>query len=598
MGHILTYTKQDLRLLPNQPGVYEFYDACGQLIYVGKAKSIAKRVKSYFTQKHQVDPKTRRLVEKIHTISLVLVNNEYEALLLENNLIKQVQPLYNILLKDSKTYPYLCITEERFPRLVVTRHQDKIKGTYYGPFVNSKAMHSILELIKSLYKLRTCTYKLSPKNISQKKFKVCLEYHLGNCQGPCEGLQDHDSYQQDIAEVSQLLSGSFRAVKKALKARMQEAAGRLDFEGAQIYKERLEALGRYYTKSLITHPSLGNLDVFGMVPGEDVAFVHYLRVNEGMVVCAQTLEVQKKLGEADSHVLALAICHFKAQHNSKAQEILTNIPVEIALPVQKVTVPKIGDKKKLVDLALKNALFFKQEQVNKQVITSQQSTVALQALQECLHLKKLPRHIECFDNSNLQGNYPVAAMVCFKDGQPARAHYRRFHIKTVTGINDVASMREVVARRYQKLLQTQQPLPDLIVIDGGRGQLNAAVSALNHLGIQDQVAVISLAKRLDTVYSPQDAEPLYLSKQSPALRLLQHVSSEVHRFAHSFHQQTRQKNAFKNRLQDIPGIGPKTTAKLLKHFGALRIQTATEAELATHIGTQKATLLRAYLQGK
>ena len=590
------YYPQDVHLLATQPGVYRFYNPQGTLIYVGKAKNIKKRVSSYFSNTKQHNLKTRKMVEEIASIEFTIVNSEYEALLLENNLIKENQPRYNILLKDGKTYPYLCITKERFPRVIPTRKVSPQLGQYYGPFTDLSAMYRILELIKQLYPLRTCTYHLTAENVRKGKFKVCLEYHLGNCKGPCEGLQDEASYKQDLAQVEYLLKGNLNAVKKDFSAKMHQAAQAMAYEEAQACKEKLEALAAYQAKSLVINPQVGDLDVCGMVTDATAAFVSYLQIKNGAITFTQTVEIKKKLEEADEDILALVIVSFREQYHSQAPEVLTNLPLPTALARSTLTVPKIGDKKKLVDIAIKNALFFKQERLIRKANQQAKGNRTLLLLQQDLQLKKLPLHIECFDNSNIQGSSPVAAMVCFKNGKPAKREYRRFNIKTVIGPNDFASMREVVHRRYKRLVEEAKALPDLIVIDGGKGQLSAAVAALKAVGIYGQVPVIGIAKRLEELYYPEDPYPIHISKQSASLKLIQQLRNEAHRFALTFHRNKRSKASLQSRLEAIPGIGPQTIDKLLLHFKSVKnIQAASLAALAQQIGSKKAALLKAHL---
>lgn len=595
--HIQQYSIADVNHFPNQPGVYFFYNKEQAIIYVGKAKNLKKRVTSYFNKKQQINLKTRRLVEEINSISFTLVNSEYEALLLENNLIKSNQPRYNILLKDDKTYPYLCITQERFPRLIVTRHPEATKGQFYGPFTDLKSMYRILELAQSLYTLRTCAYQLSAENIRKQKFKVCLEYHIGRCQGPCAGLQSEAAYNQDITQVQHLLKGNIATVKKDLKEKMQQAAQKLEYKNAQVYKEKLQALDSYQAKSLVANPQLGDIDVCAIVSDEKMAYLSYLHVKEGAIRFTQNAIVKKQLDEADAEILPLMLVNFRTQYESAATEVLLNIPVETSFNQMKVIVPKIGDKRKLVDLAIKNALFLKKEALTRQESNQQRANKTLVLLQQELQLKDIPNHIECFDNSNIQGTNPVAAMVVFKEGKPAKRDYRHFNIKTVIGPDDFASMREVVGRRYKRLLEEGQPLPQLIVIDGGKGQLGSAVEALEELGIYGQVAIIGIAKRLEEIYYPEDSYPLHISKKSPALKLLQQIRDEAHRFAINFHRQKRSLSSWKSQLEAIPGIGTKTIETLLQQFGSVRhIKEASLETLASHVGNKRATQIKEYLK--
>jgi excinuclease ABC subunit C len=526
-----------------------------------------------------------------------LVNSEYEALLLENNLIKSNQPRYNILLKDDKTYPYICVTQERFPRLIVTRHPETTAGQFYGPFTDLKTMYRIVELAQILYTVRTCGYQISAENIRKQKFKVCLEYHIGRCQGPCAGLQSEEAYNQDMAQVQHLLQGHITTVKKDLKEKMQQAAQKLNYKTAQAYKEKLEALTTYQSKSLVTNPQLGDVDVCTIVSDDKVAYLSYLQVKEGAIIFTQNVLIKKQLDEADTEILPLMLVNFRTQYESTATEVLLNIPIETSFDQIKLTVPKIGDKKKLVDLAIKNVLFLKKEALTRQEGNQQRANRTLVLLQQELQLKELPIHIECFDNSNIQGTNPVAAMVVFKEGKPAKRDYRHFNIKTVVGPDDFASMREVVGRRYKRLLEEKQPLPQLIVIDGGKGQLGAAVEALEELGIYGQVAIIGIAKRLEEIYYPEDSYPLHLSKKSPALKLLQQIRDEAHRFAITFHRQKRSQSSWKSQLEDIPGIGAKTIATLLQQFGSVQhIKEASLETLASHVGNKRAGQIKEYLK--
>ena len=596
---VTKYTPKDVRLLATQPGVYRFYNKQDTLIYVGKSKNIKKRVVSYFSSSQKHNLKTRRMVAEIATIECTIVNSEYEALLLENNLIKKSQPRYNILLKDDKTYPYICVTKERFPRVITTRKVSPQLGRYYGPFTDSRAMYRILALIKQLYPLRTCTYNLSEKNVASNKFKVCLEYHIGNCKGPCEELQDSASYDQDIAQVEHLLKGHLNAINKALRVQMHQAAQALAYEEAQAYKDKLDALTKYQVKSLVTNPKVGDLDVFGMVSDQEAAFVSYLQVKNGAITFTQTVELKKQLNEEDSDLLPRVILNFREKYNSIATETLTNLPLSMHLKELASSVPKIGDKKKLVMLAVKNALFFKRERFIKNERYQKKASKILLLLQQDLQIQHLPVHIECFDNSNLQGNHPVAAMVCFKNGKPAKSEYRYFNIKTVTGPDDFASMNEVVYRRYKRLVDEKKELPNLIIVDGGKGQLNAAVVALKTLNIYGQVPIIGIAKRLEEIYYPEDQYPIHISKQAASLTLIQAIRNEAHRFAIAFHRNKRSKGSLQSELEDIPGIGPKTIDTLLAYFKSKKnIKEATITALAQQIGHKRAALLKSALLTK
>ena len=587
------YIPIHIHLLPTQPGVYRFYDQEKKLIYVGKAKNIKKRVSSYFNKAGHSSVKTQKMVAETKVIEFTIVNCEYDAFFLENTLIKKNQPRYNILLRDDKTYPYIFVTNEPFPRIFATRKITAQSGRYYGPFTNVKTMQQVLSLIKSLYTIRTCTYNLSAPNIRKKKFKVCLEYHIGNCQGPCEGLQKEADYLKDTAQAVHILKGNLQEVKKIFKEKMNQAAASLAFEQAQACKEKLAALEKYQAKSLVVNPQMADLDVFGIVSDEKAAFVNYLKIKNGAITFTQTLEVKKKLHEADRDILSMVVFHCRTVYKSHAPEVLINIPLYIELDGLKFIMPKIGDKKKLIELALKNAFFFKKERFNKKIVDQGNAHKTLRLLQKALKIKSLPLHIECFDNSNIQGTHPVAAMACFKNGKPSKSDYRHFHIKTVQGPDDFASMREVVGRRYKRLVHENNTLPDLIVIDGGKGQLNAAVQSLKEIDVYGKISIIGIAKKLEEIYYPEDPYPLYIDKKSPALKLLQKIRDEAHRFALAFHKNQRSKASFGSQLASIPGIGPQTITKLLRHFKSIKhIQTAAIDELAAQIGVQKATCVK------
>ncbi|MEM9737956.1 MAG: excinuclease ABC subunit UvrC [Bacteroidota bacterium] len=591
------YTPQQVNLLPTDPGVYHFYDSEKKLIYVGKAKNLKKRVSSYFKQHHHIAIKTRKMVEKIKQISLILVNSEYEALLLENNLIKQYQPRYNILLKDSKNYPYLCVTQEPFPRLLMIRQRNSIPGVYFGPFTSSTHLDQIRSLIKELYPLRTCKYHLSADNIAKKKFKVCLEYHIGNCLGPCEGKQSADDYQIYINHICNLLKGHFQPVKKALMTAAKEAAKKRNYIVAQKYKEKMMAVENYEAKSLIVHPTLGDADVIVITEQELAAFVHYFYLQQGSIVFAETSHIQKKLSESAEEIIALALCHFRDRAQSQATTVLSNLCFSPLPKGVTLTIPEIGDKRKLVDLAMKNVFFFQKELLNKKTQEAKPRKSILMLLQQDLNLQEVPMHIECFDNSNLQGTSPVAAMVCFKQGKPAKRLYRHFHVKSVVGPDDFASMKEIVKRHYQRQVEEHAALPDLILIDGGKGQLGAAVAALQEVGIYHQVAIIAIAKKLEILYKPDEEYPIYINKKSSSLQLLQKIRDEAHRFAISFHRQIRNKQSIESELMLIPGIGPVTLEKLLQHFGSVQnIKKASKQALIEQVGSHKADVIRNYFQ--
>ncbi|MCK6617275.1 MAG: excinuclease ABC subunit UvrC [Cyclobacteriaceae bacterium] len=578
--------------LPEEPGVYRFYNTANQLIYVGKAKNLKKRVLSYFGAKQNLSRKTLRLVHETNRIEYTVAESEFDALLLENNLIKQFQPRYNILLKDDKTYPYLCILRERFPRIISTRKYLPDQGEYFGPYSSVVAMKNVLELIRKLYTIRTCNLPLTESNIKQRKFKICLEYHIGNCKGPCEGLQSEEDYRDDIEHARYILKGNINLVKAVFEKQMQAAANRLDYERAQHYKERLITLEKFQSKSLVVNKALTDIDVITVTGTEKYAYINYLLIKEGAIVYSRSVEIQKKLGEQNEELLSLALVELRQQANSTNTEVLSNLPVLTIANNLNNTVPKIGDKRKLVALSLKNALELKREKELLRAERPSKNNPALEALRYELQLSTLPITIECFDNSNLQGTNPVASMVRFVNGKPDKKNYRHFNIKTVTGPNDFASMKEVVGRRYRKLLNDQSPLPDLILIDGGKGQLSSACEALKEINLHGQVAIAGIAKRLEEIYLPEDSMPLLISKKSPGLKLIQQIRNEAHRFAITFHRQKRSETNLQSSLDDIAGIGKTTIEKLLRHFKSVRkIREASFKELEQIIGKSKAKLV-------
>lgn len=587
------YTPDQVNLLPDQPGVYKYYDADRTLIYVGKAKSLKKRVSSYFTKSKNVNRKTAKMVREIRTIEFTIVNSEFDALLLENSLIKKNQPKYNILLKDDKSYPFILLTSERFPRIIPTRQRIPDAGTYFGPFASVKTMNNVLELLRSLYTLRTCRYDLSEENIKSKKYKVCLEYHIGNCLGPCEGLQSEEDYNRDIEQATNILKGNMSVARTYFKDKMQQAAEDLEFEEAQKYKEKLSLLTKYQAKSIVVNTHIGDTDVFTIVSDEQIAYINYLKANRGTIILTKTIEIKKKLDESDEDILALMIVELRERYLSATKEILTNIKVPVAIEGVRLTIPKIGDKRKLVDLSIKNALYYKRERVNRVQEYQQRVNRVVLKLQEDLRLKQPPMHIECFDNSNLQGSNPVASMVCFKNSKPSKKDYRKFNIKTVTGPDDFGSMYEIVFRRYKRLLEEELELPNLIVVDGGKGQLNAGCQALKDLGIYGDIPIIGIAKRLEEIYTPGDPYPLHIDKKSESLKLIQRIRDEAHRFAITFHRKKRSNAALRSELEDIKGIGRKTALSLLKNFKSVKnIREAPEEELAKLVGSSKARVLK------
>lgn len=592
-----SYSTTEYHLLPDLPGVYRYYNMDKELIYVGKAKSLKKRVASYFGNNIGINRKTRRMVKEIERIEFTIVNSEFDALLLENNLIKKSQPKYNILLKDDKTYPYLLLTKESFPRIYPTRRVIPSKGTYFGPFASVKGMNNVLELIRSLFTIRTCKLDLSPPKLKEQKYKVCLEYHLGNCLGPCEGFQTESDYLKEIEQAKHILKGNLGVAKTHFKEAMKVAAEKLAFETAQRYKEKLDLLEKYQAKSLVISPSVNSLDTFSIVSDEKFAFVNYLRIKNGALILSKTVELKKRLDEEPSELLLTAIIRLRDQFQSDAKEIITNIPLENEFEGFEISQPKIGDKKKLIELSLKNALYYKKEKAVLAGENKDKKNRVLRQLQNDLSLAELPDHIECFDNSNIQGTSPVASMVCFLDGKPANKEYRHYHIKTVEGPNDFASMTEVVGRRYKRLLEEEKALPKLIVIDGGKGQLSASVEALRNLGIYGKIPIIGIAKRLEEIYFPEDSYPIFIDKKSESLRLLQRIRDEAHRFAITFHRDVRSKKALGTQLTEIDGIGSGTAERLLSHFKSMKkIREAEKEALEAVIGKDKTERLLKHLK--
>ena len=588
--------KESLAKLPDQPGIYKFFNGDNALIYVGKAKNIKKRVGSYFS-KSLLDRKTVRMVSEIAAVEYAIVNSEFDAFLLENNLIKTNLPKYNIRLKDDKTFPYLCVANERFPRIYSTRRKIPEAGQYFGPYASVKAMKSVLGLIRSLYTIRTCSLNLSEENIQKGKYKICLEYHIGNCKGPCEGLQSEEGYNEDISQARHILKGNLGLVRNYFKDQMQEAARTMAFERAQLMKDKLDLLEKFQAKSLVVNQKLTDVDVFTIISDNKTAYVNYLKIFHGTITVTDTVEIKKKLNETDEEILAMIIIDQRHKYKSTSSEIFSNLPLQLPLDEVTVTLPKIGDKKKLIDLSIKNILFYKKEKLNETRESKKQSNKVLEILQEDLQLKELPLHIECFDNSNIQGSNPVASMVCFKNGKPSKKDYRKYHIKTVVGPDDFASMYEINHRRYKRLLEEKAPLPDLIVIDGGKGQLNAACTALKDLGLYGEIPVIGIAKRLEEIYYPEDPYPLHIDKKSPSLSLLQKIRDEAHRFAITFHRNARSKKSLATELESIEGVGEKTIDKLLSVFKSVKkIKEAPMEALARAVGEKKAAVVKEYFQ--
>ena len=581
--------KLQLSTLPDGPGVYQFYDVDDKILYVGKAKNLKKRVTSYFSKNHEIG-KTRVLVKKIISIKHIVVPTESDALLLENNLIKKYKPRYNVLLKDDKSYPWICIKNERFPRIFQTRRYIKDGSEYFGPYTNIKTVRILLDLIKSVYPLRTCNYDLSQEKITAGKFKVCLEYHLGNCKGPCEGFQNLEDYQKQIEDIREIIKGNFKSSIQYFKNQMKALAKELRYEEAQIIKEKVEVLENYQVKTTIVNPKINNVDVFSIISDEAFAYINFLQLSFGSIIRSHTLEIKKKLDESDSELLELAIVEIRQRFNSHSKEIYVPFVVDVESDL-KITVPKLGDKKRILELSERNAKFYRQERFNQiKIIDPDRHTNRIMAqMKKDLRLSVEPRHIECFDNSNIQGTNPVAACVVFKNGKPSKKDYRKFNIKTVIGPDDFASMEEVVFRRYKRLLEEDEPLPQLIVIDGGKGQLSSALKSLDILGLRGKIAIIGIAKRLEEIYFPGDSIPLYLDKKSESLKIIQQLRNEAHRFGITFHRKLRSKGAINSELEDIEGIGKKTMVDLLKNFKSVkRIKQASLEELTETVGSSKA----------
>ncbi|RXG31251.1 excinuclease ABC subunit UvrC [Leeuwenhoekiella palythoae] len=586
-----------LKTLPNSPGVYQYYDKKGKLLYVGKAKNLKKRVSSYFNKKHD-NARTHLLVKKIANIKHIVVNSETDALLLENNMIKNYQPRYNVMLKDDKSYPWICIKNERFPRVFPTRRLIKDGSEYYGPYTSMKTVHTLLDLIKGLYPLRTCNYDLSKEKIESGKYKVCLEYHLGNCLGPCEDKISAKTYHDNIDAIREIVKGNFKDSLHRFRSQMKAHAEAMEFEDAQRIKEKIEVLEGYQAKSTVVNPSINNVDVFSIVSDEGYGYVNFLQLSHGAIIRSHTLELKKKLDESDAELLAIGIIEIRQRFNSQSSEIYVPFELDLGDGIR-VTVPKLGDKKRIVELSERNAKYFRMERFKQTKIVDPDRHVnrLMAQMKSDLRLSVEPRHIECFDNSNIQGTNPVAACVVFKDGKPSKKDYRKFNIKTVTGANDFASMEEVVFRRYRRLLNEDEPLPQLIIVDGGKGQLSSGVKALETLGLRGKIAIIGIAKRLEELFYPGDSIPLYLDKKSETLKVIQQLRNEAHRFGITFHRNKRSKAAINTELETIPGIGEKTVIELLRHFRSVsKVKKASETALSEVIGPAKAKIIIKHYQ--
>jgi excinuclease ABC subunit C len=586
-----------LQTLPNTPGVYQFYGSSGEVIYVGKAKNLKKRVRSYFNKVHDYG-KTNILVKKIIDIRHIVVESETDALLLENNLIKKYQPRYNVLLKDDKSYPWICIRNERFPRVFHTRRMIRDGSEYFGPYTSVKTVYTLLDLIKGLFPLRTCNYDLSKEKIDSHKYKVCLEYHLGNCRGACEAKEYESSYQDNITTIREILKGNFKSSINVFKTQMKLYADNLEFEAAQSLKEKIQILENYQAKSTIVNPKISNVDVFSIVSDESFAYVNFLQLSHGSIIRSHTLELKKKLQESDQNLLELAITEIRQRFSLESNELYVPFEVELGSNL-KITIPKVGDKKKLMDLSIRNAKYHRLDQLKQIKITDpgRHEVRIMAQMKSDLRLSETPTHIECFDNSNIQGTHPVAACVVFKNGKPSKKEYRHFNIKSVKGPDDFASMTEVVYRRYKRLLDENKPLPQLIIIDGGKGQLSASLKSLEALKLRGQIAIIGIAKRLEELYYPDDPIPLYLDKKSETLKIIQQLRNEAHRFGIEHHRNKRSKTALNSELESIVGIGQKTILELLKNFKSVqRVSFAKLDELEHVVGTSKASIIYNYYQ--
>lgn len=583
--------REALKNIPHKPGVYQYWDSNDRLIYIGKAKDLRNRVGSYFNNDLNNNTKTKVLVRKINKITFTIVDTEIDAWLLENSLIKRHQPRYNVMLKDDKTYPWIVIKNEPYPRIYWTRKIIKDGSKYYGPYASVSMMHAILDVIKELYPLRTCNLKLTPENIQKGKFRVCLEYQIGNCLGPCENLQSEEDYNANLEQIENILQGRISVVLSRLKSELEIAVNELRFEYAQQLKRKLDLLANYQSKSTVVSTSLSKVDVFSIASEQDVAFVNYLKVMNGTIVQTQTIEMKKKLDESDEELLALAISELRTRFESDSKEIIIpfNLSIENTEEL-KFTIPKQGDKKKLLELSQKNVIYFKKEKLEQYEKLNPEVRInrILSKMKKDLRLNQLPRHIECFDNSNFQGKYAVSAIVVFKDARPSKKDYRHFNVKTVEGPDDFKTMEEAVFRRYRRLLEEGQPLPQLVVIDGGKGQLSSAMKSLKKLGIEKELTVIGIAKRLEEIYYPGDQYPMYLDKKSETLRIIQQLRDEAHRFGITFHRNQRSRKTFQTELTSIPGIGKITAEKLLRKFKSVkRIREAEHPELLEVLNTQQ-----------
>jgi excinuclease ABC subunit C len=588
---------EQVAALPHKPGVYRFYDKTDTIIYVGKAKDLRKRVSSYFNRDRYESGKTAMLVRKIVSVKHIVVGNEYEALLLENSMIKEHQPKYNIQLRDDKTYPWICIKRERFPRIFPTRNVIKDGSEYFGPYANVKKMKSVLEIVQKIHKVRTCNLALTDQNIESGKFKICLEYHIGNCLGPCEGNQTEASYNQSIDEIRGIIKGNVDGVIKSFKQKMQEAAAALDFEAASEYKNNIDILDSYQSKSVVVNPTIENVDVISVISDDVFCYINYMRIVKGAVIQSHSVEFKRKLEETEEDLMLMTLAEMQQLFQSDAKEVISSVETTAVWEHCYFHVPQRGDKKALIDFSLRNARFYMmdRQKAQEKVDPERHSKRVMKQIQDDLHMTMLPQHIECFDNSNFQGSFPVAACVVFKNAKPSKEDYRHFNIKTVEGPNDFASMEEVIYRRYKRLMDENQPLPQLIIVDGGKGQLSSAVKSLDMLGLRGRITIIGIAKRLEEIFFPDDPIPLYIDKRSESLKVIQRLRNEAHRFGITHHRNKRSKNAFNSELLEIPGIGEKTAKELIRTLYSLeRIKKLTQPQLEEHVTKAQAKAIFEY----
>ncbi|WP_407494946.1 excinuclease ABC subunit UvrC [Elizabethkingia anophelis] len=588
-----------LKTLPQDPGVYRYYDKDNNLLYVGKAKNLKKRVLSYFNKNHG-GYRTRIMVSKIVRLETTIVNSEYDALLLENNLIKELNPYYNVMLKDDKTYPWICIKNESFPRVFLTRNVVKDGSEYYGPYAKPRQAKILIDTIKKIYKLRTCNLNLSPDKINEGKYKVCLEYHIKNCLGPCEGLESEEEYNDKIKAIRGIIKGDYKIARQYLTGQMMHFAEKMEFENAQMVKERLEILEDYQTHSMVVNAYIDDVDAFGIFSDESAAYVNYFKINNGSIVQSFTTEIKKILEESDEEIMEEALVEIRQKFSSNSKEIYLPFHLSVEIPGAKIIVPKVGDKKRIVELSEKNAREYRLEKLKQvQIVDPERHTNRIMAeMQKNLRMPVEPRHIEGFDNSNIQGTNPVSACVVFKDGKPSKQDYRIFHVKTVEGPNDFATMEEVILRRYSRLLDEGEDLPQLILIDGGKGQLSSAVKSLKTLGLYGKITIVGIAKRLEEIFFPEDPIPLYLDKKSETLKILQRVRDEAHRFGVKHHRTRRKNSTIKSELEEIPGVGPKSIEMLLSKMKSVkRIREANLETLEEILGKSKAKMVFEYFNG-